>query len=120
MRQVELSADDREETVCLDGPEVRNANSGTGPLYISEANEVAEAALAGLRNSPLPWLEQTRVDLGQGTEPAYRHSTTVGAISMPSDTTVPFAVMLMLSPVPPLTVTPFWVTASQTLKNTSP
>ena len=43
----------------------------------------------------------------------------VGVIKLPSETTLPDALRLMSSPVPPLIV-PLLVTASHTEKNTSP
>src|SRR5262249_47280790 len=56
----------------------------------------------------------------RGTGAKYRHCTIVGVIKMPSETVLLPATMLMLSPVPPLTVAPLVAKASQTEKNTSP
>src|SRR5262252_6500778 len=56
----------------------------------------------------------------QGIGAPYWHCTIVGVIRMPSETTLLPEVMLMLSPVPPLTVAPLLTKASHTEKNTSP
>lgn len=56
-----------------------------------------------------------------GSAPSYRHCTIVGVIRLPSETSWLPAYRLMLLPVPPSTVVlPGVVTASHTLKNTSP
>jgi hypothetical protein len=56
-----------------------------------------------------------------GSAPVYRHCTTVGVIRLPREITLPCVLnATMLLPVPPPTMSPDVVTASHSLKKTSP
>jgi hypothetical protein len=118
-------------TQCRAGPanEARPRGCGSSNMldntdHIWSADTWGRAAHSGLAGGalksrrPHPLIALFYYEVG--SVPEYKHCTTVGVIKLPSETVTPPAVILILSPLPPFTVTLLALTASQTEKKTSP